>query len=384
MLPGELSLPEAIFAPDGEAVNRLFSYLCQDADRCLAKQMAEVLKNLQVHWFDSSRQSFSCPQCGGYDLIRKGWRTRVLMSSRGRLSLRVLQARCKVCGRTFRPLNRWLGLSSSRRFLEEFVAKAVKMGVQFSFARSADALRELTGGRISAEGLRRKIGEKAAEITLPNPKPGQTLMVDATKVKAGRKQRGEPVYLAVTAERGPKIAGRPSCQKRLVHLHVGPSQRAKERLRKLSVARLIHDGGEDLSDCAVNVQRCRWHLTHQLKHYLWQDKVPFEFRGLFQQTMREILADTKTGPKRFASWANNLKGCGLTTTSGHLKGAAAEAFTFLKDPGFDYIDTSPLEREMRELNRRADIGARWSTKGLENVLKVLFHQRLNLTPKGHT
>ena len=60
-----------------------------------------------------------------------------------------------------------------------------------------------------------------------------------------------------------------------------------------------------------------------------------------------------------------------------MQNAADEAFTYLKVPGFAYIDTSPLEREMRELNRRADIGARWSPKGVENVLKVLFHQRLN-------
>jgi hypothetical protein len=66
-----------------------------------------------------------------------------------------------------------------------------------------------------------------------------------------------------------------------------------------------------------------------------------------------------------------------------LNNAADEAFTYLKEP-FAYIDTSPLEREMRELNRRADIGARWSPKGLENVLKVMFHQRLNETSTGVT
>ena len=44
------------------------------------------------------------------------------------------------------------------------------------------------------------------------------------------------------------------------------------------------------------------------------------------------------------------------------------------------MTTSPLEREMRELNRRADVGARWSPKGIENVLKLLFHKRLNGKP----
>ena len=39
-----------------------------------------------------------------------------------------------------------------------------------------------------------------------------------------------------------------------------------------------------------------------------------------------------------------------------------------------------MEREMRELNRRADVGARWSDRGIENVLTVLFHYRLNEKP----
>jgi hypothetical protein len=75
---------------------------------------------------------------------------------------------------------------------------------------------------------------------------------------------------------------------------------------------------------------------------------------------------------------------GFKKTASHLHSASDEAFTYIKEQGFAYIDTSPLEREMRELNRRADIGARWSPKGLKNVLKVLFHRRLNNKSKGQT
>ncbi len=87
--------------------------------------------------------------------------------------------------------------------------------------------------------------------------------------------------------------------------------------------------------------------------------------------------------ERYLKWQENLARIGLFTTANHLKNAANEAFSYLKEP-FAYIDTSPLEREMRELNRRADIGARWSPKGLENVLKLLFHRRLNEPAKRLT
>jgi hypothetical protein len=94
--------------------------------------------------------------------------------------------------------------------------------------------------------------------------------------------------------------------------------------------------------------------------------------------MTQIVGDPKQGPQRFQRWKANLAALGLRTAAGHLENAAKETFTYLKEP-FAYIDTSPLEREMRELNRRADIGARWSPKGLENVLKLMFHHRLNET-----
>lgn len=307
----------------------------------------------------------------------------MLISSRGRLALKIIQCRCKGCGRTFRPFNGWAGIPFSKRFLEEFIEKAVTLGAQFSFSRSAQTLKFLTGGVISPEGIRRKVTEAAKRISLPPPMPMQTVLVDATKVKVGSKQRGEPVYLAVTAERGPEKYGRPTCIKRLVLLHVGGVAPVKKRLQDIMPDYLVHDGGEDLVDCAKHVQRCRWHLTHQLKHYLWQDRIPHDFRPAFQDGIRSILADREEGQARYERFADNLITLGLKKTASHLQGAADEAFSFIKEQGFAYIDTSPLEREMRELNRRADVGARWSPEGLENVLKVLFHKRLNKQSKGY-
>jgi hypothetical protein len=299
------------------------------------------------------------------------------------LHLEVLQAHCKACRRTFRPWNDALGLPSSRRLLDELAAKAVFLGIQVSFARSARILKELTGGTLSAEGIRGTLARQAKRLSLPKPRPGQTVLVDSTKAKAGSKKRGAPVYLAVTAEPELPRNQRPRCRKQLIHLHVGGSRRLKRQLTEMGVTHLVHDGGEDLSGCVPRLQRCRWHLGYQLKHYLWQDGVPHSFRASFQETMSRILSDRLQGPQRYRRWQANLAAMGLTTAATHLSNAAKEAFTYLKEP-FAYIDTSPLEREMRELNRRADIGARWSSKGLENVLKLMFHQRLNEPPNGIT
>jgi len=383
MLPGEPGLPEAIVAPDGKAVNRLFDRLCRQADHLLATNFETAVRQLQSQWFSQQRGRLRCPDCGGHNLIRKGWRPRVVSTSRGRLRLKVLQAHCKSCQRTFRPLNAALGLPTSQRLLDELAVKAAFLGTQVSFARSARILKRLTGGTLSAEGIRQTLARQAVRLVLPVPRTGQTVLVDATKVKAGAKERGEPVYLAVTAEPGPLKNQRPSCRKQLVHLHVGDSRRLKRQLKTVGATHVVHDGGEDLTGCATHIQRCRWHLGHQLKHYLWQDGVPHAFRTGFRETTMRILSDQGHGPKRYRRWQANLAALGLATAANHLHNAAEEAFTYLKEP-FAYIDTSPLEREMRELNRRADIGARWSPRGLENVLKLLFHQRLNEPQTGIT
>lgn len=384
MLPGEQGLPKAIFASDGQIVNRLFVTLSREADQRLGCRLKEHLQILQLVWFGKHRQDLHCPTCSSKSLIRKGWRDRTIKTSRGSFRLLVLQARCRNCGRTFRPWNNLLGLPRSRRVLEELEAKAVFLGTQVSFARSARILKQLTCGMVSAEGIRQKIAEQSQKIQLPTPQEGETVLVDSTKVKAGSKERGVPIYLAITARPGPYKSNRPTCDKQLLHIHVGAAEPLKNHLRQLMPEYLVHDGGDNMEDCAKHVQRCRWHLGYQLKHYLWQDGISHHNRPPFHEALMDIMNDRENGSQRYLKLANNLGTCGLKTTAGHLLNAASEAFTFLKEPGFSYIDTSPLEREMRELNRRVDVGARWSPSGVENLLKVLFHQRLNESSKGQS
>ena len=39
--------------------------------------------------------------------------------------------------------------------------------------------------------------------------------------------------------------------------------------------------------------------------------------------------------------------------------------------------TSVIEREMREINRRTDVGARWSVRGVDNLLRLRHSKRIN-------
>ena len=166
----------------------------------------------------------------------------------------------------------------------------------------------------------------------------------------------------------------------MLHLHVGDSGKLRKRLKRIGAENLVHDGFENLAGCATNVQRCSWHLVHQLKYYLRQDGVCFGSRPSYQNSLKTILWDPDNGAEKLKTYIKELKDNDLKQSAKHLGNAEHEAFTWANDFGFSYRTTSPLEREMRELNRRADVGVRWSDKGIESVLKVLFYYRLNEKP----
>jgi len=258
------------------------------------------------------------------------------------------------------------------------VDKAIALAIHNSFDRSSKLLAGLTADTLSHEGIRQKIAAKAETVTGTTNIAEKTVLVDSTKVKAGNKERGSSVQIAITAEPGPMVSGRPTIRKQLVHLHVGDVETLRDRFSILQPERLVHDGDVDFSLHANQVQRCRWHLVHQLKHYLWQDGIPHEERGAYQRRLKDIIfGERLTAPKLFSDFIKDLEAEGCLTSAEHLQNARHETFTYRADNNFAYTTTTPLEREMRELNRRADVGVRWSDKGIENVLKVLFHYRLN-------
>lgn len=378
MLPGERSLPEEILSYHSNIVNRVVQFASKEADTFLADRVRCLARALQLRWYRRSRQQLFCPSCGVNEHTRKGWRPRVLQSSHGRLVLLVLQAKCKCCGRAFRPFTTALGLPFSRRCTDELLEKAVFLGIQVPFQRSSNILKTLTAGSLSAEGIRQKIAAKAKTVVLREDVSDKTVLTDSTKVKAGIKERGASVQMAITAEPGPMVAGRPTIRKELVHFHVGDVEPLRDHLEAIRPKRIVHDGDTDFSECADRVQRCRWHLVYQLKHYLWQDDIPHEDRGIYQSRLKDILfGEWSTAPRMLGTFIKELEGAGCTTSAEHLRNARSEAFTYRADGNFTYATTTPIEREMREINRRADVGVRWSERGVENVLKVLFHYRLN-------
>lgn len=396
MLPGEGVLPpETLSAFAGLTVNELFKFTGELSDAQHRRLFENWLRRLQEalldrllgsKWRSAALNGITCPTCGGNSHVRKGFRKREANTSKGKFIFSLAQVECKTCGRVHRPFARFLGLAPKCRTLPELEEKALSLALRLPYRPSSGLLKELAGGGLSHEGVRKLVSRVAATQAIIPPPDVVHGQVDSTKVLAGHKSGGEALQLAISVERGLELHGRPTLVKKLIHLSVGDNAPLKAALKKARPKYLVHDGELALTGLARSVQRCLWHMDYQLGYYLWQDKLPLKERGGIRGKLRGILFGkdyTDSGAAgAYTKLVSRLRADGLDASAEHLARARAELFTYRKDRDMVFATTSPVEREMREINRRADVGARWSIKGIENVLKLLMLKRFNQLSKN--
>jgi transposase-like protein len=138
------------------------------------------------------------------------------------------------------------------------------------------------------------------------------------------------------------------------------------------------------------IQRCWWHLPHGLRKAFYSDDAanrhvnPHWARYMSEQLgelLRDAIRHEQTTEEALACWDAFTQAIPDKLTSAHayLAGAREHAFTCL-DPdlrarltrlGGPELGTGVLERVMREINARTDIGgSRWSIAGLRDLLTV--------------
>jgi len=153
---------------------------------------------------------------------------------------------------------------------------------------------------------------------------------------------------------------------------------------------IVVDGEAELSAMAtevfagVPVQRCLWHLARGVyRAARYNDKatdLADSFRSQLEALLRAAYADGDLAAARTAYDAliDDAEGCGAWAAAAHLRAATDEALTFLTHPdagrlvfghkGRPELGTGVLERVMREMNRRTDVGVRWSVEGVRAIL----------------
>jgi hypothetical protein len=161
----------------------------------------------------------------------------------------------------------------------------------------------------------------------------------------------------------------------------------KSALENFDSIFLVTDGDASplagLKGITVIIQRCLFHIAHEIKYTLWQDKVKRK-----NKTWRYILAKTLeiTNVKRVyeepgvlknvVKWKRNLltrliKYCKkkrLKFTTPYLENAKQDIFTGI-ERRITGGTTSLIERVMRTVNQRINI-AQWSDESAQAVAKI--------------
>jgi hypothetical protein len=352
---------------------------------------------------------FGCPGCGVMsDFARKGKRTRPRRfdTAAGVVRIQLANVGCRSCGRVFAPLLLMLDLSGKRR-TDRLMAELAELASQMSFAR-AGALAVafgLPGSAGRAHGAVADLApllESIGRPDLPGSAAGaEVVILDGTGMRASPRRLGVDcnIALGITGRNGPRRRRQASTTLLGLTLQQ-PWSAMADQLRDLRPpAMVVVDGEVAITALAesvwpdVPIQRCWWHLPRALRWALYADKAPHpwanakraELVALLHRVARERLtyAQALTAYDDFAA---------TVTAEGHhaagelLAGARDQVFTCLRPElrarlahlGGPEQGSGVLERVMRELNARTDIGgSRWSVDGLRDLITVQLARMTN-------
>ncbi|MGH9281223.1 MAG: transposase [Acidimicrobiales bacterium] len=345
---------------------------------------------------------WSCTGCGSRrGFRRRGFRPkpRRVTTACGRVSFRSQQLACRACSRRFAPAAGLLGLRPHQRRTEALSDLAASLAVEVAYAKASRLLAGLAGPSVSARSIRRDVIAMAPERIGPEIDEVPVLLLDGTGERAGEKKGGVALHLAIGLVTRRRDGKRVSVQARLLGATVAEGWPVMgDLLAGLRPGLILVDGEEELSALAaerfpgVPVQRCLWHLSRGVyRAARYTDRASEGLADDFRRQLEALLSaayrDQDLGAARaaYAELIDDAEGCGAMAAAAHLRAAEGEALTFLTHPGAGRLlfgdkgrpelGTGVLERVMREMNRRTDVGVRWSVEGVRAILMVKLQRK---------
>lgn len=394
-------------------VNQVIAFFSQIQEQLGSELVARYLEQAQERvlervlgpkWSNEDQEEapWSCPECGSAKgFSRRGSYPRVLRkSSLGRISFELRQVTCRRCGHTFSPFPKVFGLEPRQASTTEFQAKAVKVACQTSYARAVRHIGDLAGVPVSATAVHQWVQDQGTSVSFDaQDADGKPVIVDSTKVCAGEKERGALLNLGLSIRRRDDKGARPSLE--LCPICFGVAESWKETGQALDRAnpdRVVFDGDEAITQWAETTlpdtpkQRGIWHLVNKLYWPLWRDGLHKTDSDPWMGRLGELLYHAEDNLQKSKEKLNeliqDLSEQGFHEGVTYLARAAPYVFTYREKPDGVFQDaetgesrairsTSPVERQMREINRRTDVGVRWTVSGVENLTALDLVRRFD-------
>ena len=373
------------------SINQLVEQLHVCARQAQQKALTAVLEQIQEAHLErvfAGETELVCTRCGlehrgGKDLHRRGWRVRRVVCEAGPVDFRLRQVTCRGCGRTWSPYPELLGLRPGQRVLQGVEEKLVGLVTQLSYARTCQVAQAWLGVRVQPGRLHRWVQERGAQLQLTPDPQSEVLLGDGTKIPSGGRSRlGVDVRIGFQFCGREEVHGRTRAQMRVVGVGIGRGSWAEAFPAELKPALVVTDAEAGLKEfvqaryAEARHQLCEWHVAYTLDWSLMEDRVPAKRRkGLRKLLGRILFRKTTQGRKRrryerFTRWIGKISRTGqqqLEQASSRILYAEASA----------QCTTSLVERQMREVNRRMEVGVRWSDTGALNLLRLRLAQQHN-------
>lgn len=345
-----------------------------------------------------------CGSCRGFR--RRGFRPkpRQVMTKCGKVAFQNRQLECTSCGRRFAPAAHLLGLRPHQRRTDGLSELAASLAVEVAYAKASRLLAELAGPSLSARSIRRDILAMAPERIGPEVVEVPVLLLDGTGERAGPNKGGVGLHLAIGLVARQRVGKKVKVQACLLAATLDEAWSVVfDLLDGIEPGLIVVDGEEELSALAderfasVPRQRCLWHLASgTFKTARYRDKLPRTVAEDLRRQLEALLLDAyrhhdhTAASTAYEKLIDHAEAVGAKSAASHLRAARAEVFTFLVHPnagrlvfghkGRPELGTGVLERVMREMNRRTDVGVRWSIPGVRAILMVKLQRKYGHGP----
>lgn len=367
--------------------------------KLVGEKVIEFQEGQFVTWFGkrwererNARGIILCPQCGGSPgFERRGTRERFFNTRYGKVESALLQVTCKGCGCTFSPFVGFFSVKG-KRYSRDLVESLVLSALTVSYHETSRRVEREAGIKAAAITVWRQLKEAYQKYERREKKPSNSqgiLFADSTGVKTGKTKRGSSLNLALKVTGRGFRGKRAVLKKELVTLSVGKWR--EDELMSVNADLSVTDGDPELKSVLrytqphLPSQRCLFHAARDLYWALYRDGAEGERAYWESRLVGEIWKPSANGIVGIDRLIAELDSKGLSSTATYLRNARDELFTVtrLKEQGMApelvMVATGPVEREFREINRRTEIGARWTDQGVERVARLLEEVRLNGT-----
>lgn len=346
------------------------------------EQFAEEIMKMRIKPFHCS-----CGNDKGFIWKTKDAKPMKITTIFAELILPQMQVQCKVCGKKMFISRLLLGIERYKK-MSLITQKILAFVGSLTTFRVSEKILGMFGVAFNRMKVWRCVQEVGKTISFDlDPKQLPSGEADGTGIPiVGIRKRGQELKVFIQKQIGGGV--------RIAGLAIGKYDSGwdelfaplREQIMLFKQFLLVTDGDtsifEGVKCLNVILQRCLWHIPHQLKHCLWADGVKrksadwmeimgkiFDISstrpGMEKDEIDAVIREKRTRLDGLISFCGKR---GYTACASYLRNAKPDMFSAL-EKRLNGKSSSLVERVMRTVNMRVNVG-KWTPAGALNAMNL--------------